>query len=474
MRTILLSLMALSVLVGCGRPSPLAPGTPAARSPQPPAEGTPIVVKIPASPTPGSLQALEEAIRRGDWAAARAAYEAAGAPPLPAERLNAWMEQALREIVRAQKEGQPERGERIRADALALVGRGCRCLDPQGSLRPDTAPAGLRVEWVLALSLAGRPGGAALGGTEPLPEWGRKWIAARFGREPSAIPPLVDAQICSIADHLFLIVGFYILQLDGPFHGEAPGLSALSERERDPERYYVLCEADRIQWVNAMSGGEGTALEAEWDGKGFRSMGVERANPAADTYQEVRRHVEAGELEEALRAYEEGAFTRQVDEDPELATEALRQGLAVAQRRAEAGDAAGAARALHAALTLASLPYELEGPTFLPQDWAIRPRSLEEWAREAFYGPSLDPALYREALAHYARYLARSGQAREAEPILRGLIVLSPDYAPAYLDLGDALWDLGKQEEAREFYRRYLALRPGEEPPPRVRERLGP
>ncbi len=466
MRTILLSLMVLSVLVGCGRPSPLEPGTPA--------EGTPIVVRGPASPTPSLLPALEEAIRRGDWTAARAAYEAAGAPPLPTERLNAWMEQALREIVRAQKEGQPERGERVRMDALALVGRGCRCLDPQGGLHPDAAPAGLRVERILALSLAGHPGGAALGGTEPLPEWGRKWIAARFGRAPSAIPPLVDVQICPIADHLFLVVGFYILQLDGPFQGEAPGLSALQEEERDPERYYVLCEADRIQWVNAMSGGRGTALEAEWDGKGFRSMGVERANPAADTYQEVRRHVEAGELEEALRAYEAGAFTRRVDEDPELATEALRQGLAVAQRRAEAGDAAGAARALHAALTLASIPYELEGPTFLPQDWAIRSRSLEEWAREAFYGPALDPALYREALAHYARYLAWSGRAREAEPILRGLIVLSPDYAPAYLDLGDVLWDLGKQEEAREFYRRYRTLRPGEEPPPRVRERLGP
>jgi hypothetical protein len=56
MRTILLSLIAISVLVGCGRPSSPDGGTPivvkATASPTPEeVGGTPIVAKSPASPT---------------------------------------------------------------------------------------------------------------------------------------------------------------------------------------------------------------------------------------------------------------------------------------------------------------------------------------------------------------------------------------------------------------------------------------
>ncbi len=446
--------------VGCAGATPVREPLPPATTPTAASIRTPL-------PSPTGLSALEEAIEKGDWASARAAYEASGKPALPARLLNAIMAQGLRRALEAQGAGRSAEARHHIEEAIAWVQQGCGCLAPDGRLRPEAIPEGLREDLYLALDW--KRGASA---RDPLRGWAIERLAQRHRL---AKEDLEDAPIalCTFADRAFVIAGFWIFDLEGDLRREAPGLDQLHEGERIPRIYDIFCdeEARRIQWVNIAGGGRGVSLEAEWDGRDFHPAEIIRIDLADQTYEEVRKHIEAGRLEEALQAYENG-FTNRVDQDPRLATLALRRGLEVARARGEAGDAPGALRALYAAFSIASFPYELEPETFLPREWDQRPRSLDEWKAEAFFRDALDPILYRDALTEYAAWLAQNRRLPEAERILRGLLLLAPDYAPPYLHLGDVLWDQGKREEARRFYQQYRERAPDAPLPPRVQERL--
>ncbi|WP_376789560.1 tetratricopeptide repeat protein [Thermoflexus sp.] len=423
-----------------------------------------------ASSRPPTLT-FEEAIQSGDWAAAQAILESGRELSFPASVLNRIMIQGLRLAMNA--EGAEAR--RHLEGALALVRKACRCLDDRGRLIPGMPPKGFRGE--LYLALYHMQGATSY---DPLYDWAIEQVAQRHRLSKEEIFDLSGIKtnpvgVCRFGNRIFVVAGFWIFDLEGSLQQEAPGLDSLSEGERLPRLYYVFCDEkeQKIQWINVSGGGRGVSLEAEWDGEGFRHVETARTDLAAQTYEEVRRQIEAGRLEEAFEAYAKG-FTNEVDADPELAALALQQGMAVARQRAEAGDVARARRALHAAFSIASFRYQLDGGTFLPMDWNQRPRSLEEWAQEVFGADPRAPSFartYRDALTEYAALLVQDHHPQEAEPILRALIILAPNHAPAYLYLGDALWDQGKPEEARRFYQRYQELTPGGPWPDRVRER---
>ncbi len=463
----------ISILsMGCAGVAPTG-GTPSSSEP------SPMTRSVSPSPTAlgeKGLEALTEAIQRGDWEKAQVAYEAAGGPPLPADLLNRAMAQGIYLALRAREAGKdPEADQHIRG-ALALVRQGCQCLDPQGG----PIPQGFHDELYFYLVLADAKAIHWWERDEAViqdPLWDE--VVRRMAqRDQIALEDVRGIGIaeCAMMGHPFLVVGFQIVDLLGTFRGTAPGLDRLQEGERNPRFFRdIACTDRRIEWINGPSaGGRGVALTAEWDGKGFRLVEVTRMDLAGETYQEVRRLIEAGELESAYDAYNRG-FTNDIDVDPEIATLALRKGLEVARQRAAAGDVEGGLRALHNAFLLASFYYRLSG-TFLPLDWEERPRTLNEWKQEI---PDGDPLLYREALTEYAALMLMWREHRPdlvqlglVEQILRGLIVLSPDYAPPYLYLGDALWEQGKHEEARRFYRQYRERAPDAPLPERVRERL--
>lgn len=75
----------------------------------------------------------------------------------------------------------------------------------------------------------------------------------------------------------------------------------------------------------------------------------------------------------------------------------------------------------------------------------------------------------------YAFFLSESGNHQAAEPILRQVLQVAPDRTVAYLNLADVLWNLGRPEEARAYYRQYLErMQPyPEQVPDRVRARAG-
>ncbi|WP_322800223.1 tetratricopeptide repeat protein [Thermoflexus sp.] len=426
----------------------------------------------PAASSGTTVLTFEEAIQSGDWAAAQAILESEGEPSFPASVLNRIMIEGLRLAMSA--EGAEAR--RHIEGALALVRKACRCLDDRGRLIPGMPPKGFRGE--LYLTLYHMRGATSY---DPLYDWATEQVAQRhrlnreeiFDRSGTKTNPV---GVCRFGDRIFVVAGFWIFDLEGSLQQEAPGLDSLSEGERLPRLYYVFCDEkeQKIQWVNVSGGGRGVSLEAKWDGEGFRWVETARINLAAQTYEEVRKQIEAGRLEEAFEAYYDKGFTNEVDADPELAALALRQGMTVARQRAEAGDVARARRALHAAFSIAAFRYRLDSGTFLPVDWEQRPRSLEKWAQEAFGADPQAPSyarIYRDALTEYAALLVQDHRPQEAEPILRALTILAPNHAPAYLYLGDVLWDQGKPEEARRFYQRYQELTPGGPWPDRVRER---
>ncbi len=450
----------LIVGVGCaGRPATqeALPSAPPAVAISPAA-----TTERPATRTPSAgegLRKLEAAIQRGDWEAALAAYEEAGRPVLSADLLNRAMAQGIYMAHKAQTAQEADR--QIRG-ALRWVREACQCLDPQGQVIASRIPEGFRDEFYFYLALADsdalrwfeeeKRNQVIAGDSLAAAVVGR--IAQRgttFGSKVEDVLRM-PVEVCPIADRVFLVAGFRIFDLQGPFQDTMPGLS--EEERSHPITFDIFCADRKIEWVHAPGAGPGVAIEVEWDGQGFRLVEVTRANLALETYQKVRQYVEAGELEKALEEYRLG-FTQQVETDVELATLALRRGLDVANQRMSQSDVAGARRVMHAALSLAAVPYGLEDDTFLPLGWAERPRTLQEWARE---NPAADPKLYRDALMSYAAYLTQDQRSAEAEPILRGLVVLDPEYPFAYLYLGDALWNQGKTEEARSVYQRFLEL----------------
>lgn len=69
----------------------------------------------------------------------------------------------------------------------------------------------------------------------------------------------------------------------------------------------------------------------------------------------------------------------------------------------------------------------------------------------------------QDAFAAYAQgvaALARPAGAAQAEPGFARALSSDPHFAPAAHELGTALWDLGRRQEAAEAYRRALAARP--------------
>lgn len=487
-----LILLLLALSSGCAgppsesKPEARPPSLPAATVVEPhpgeakpieiqPVEATPVEIQ-PAEPAsePASAEGgppaseLERAIQRGDWEKAQSVYEQAGRP---VHLLNEAMAQGIYLAERARRAGNPEQAGQAIRGVRSLIRR---------LVSPERVHEYFIDELYFYLVLADsdlidQP----LEREKAIAEdsLADKVVQRMARRDRLAKEDVIQAPVavCPIADRYFLIVGFQIFDLEGLFRpeklfrGTTPGLDQLSEGERIPRMYDVFCKPNnpRIQWVNVSSGGRGISIEAEWDGSRFRLVDLSRIDLAFETYKKVRQHVEAGELEKALEAYMDG-FTNRVETDLELATLTLRQGLTVARQRMANGDTAGALQALHAALTLASIPYGLDDVTFLPQDWTDRPRSLEEWKRGR---SGRDPLLYREALTEYAGLLVQNQRARDAEPILRALLIFSPDYAPIYLYLGDALWDQGLQEEARDFYRQYRERAPEDAWPERVKVR---
>lgn len=77
-------------------------------------------------------------------------------------------------------------------------------------------------------------------------------------------------------------------------------------------------------------------------------------------------------------------------------------------------------------------------------------------------------------LAAAAFALEQGERDAEALPLLDLLLKTWPQSPALYLTRADALWDLGREEEARQEYRRYRAMQPGGEEPKRIRKRLGP
>lgn len=71
-----------------------------------------------------------------------------------------------------------------------------------------------------------------------------------------------------------------------------------------------------------------------------------------------------------------------------------------------------------------------------------------------------------------AFYLERGEQDAAAVSLLSQVLDRFPTSADVHRSMGDALWDLGRLDEARVSYRRYLELRPGATPSKAIKKRL--
>jgi hypothetical protein len=93
----------------------------------------------------------------------------------------------------------------------------------------------------------------------------------------------------------------------------------------------------------------------------------------------------------------------------------------------------------------------------LDYDWILNFDSAEGY-RAGDYSEYMP---FEEALVianDYGFFLLEAGRPEEAEVVLRCVVTVAPDRVVARLNLADALWALGRFDEARPQYARYLRL----------------
>lgn len=124
--------------------------------------------------------------------------------------------------------------------------------------------------------------------------------------------------------------------------------------------------------------------------------------------------------------------------------------------------------------------YQYEsGFVFIPEkepDFSFT--SLEKFRKNAeLKGKQLLTPQELTAMANdYAFFLAEAGKNEQAEKLLLQVIAYAPKRTVAYLNLGDVLWKLGKKNDARKYYKKYLELvgkKKLNKAPVRVKERMG-
>jgi tetratricopeptide (TPR) repeat protein len=295
------------------------------------------------------------------------------------------------------------------------------------------------------------------------------WSGSRlFETRFADVSPWVDRQVLVAYRGALLLVGA----------GENPERTELLATTKgevlvNTAKLAVYRHGDRLTvWSQRPFRAAQLTAIVEWDGRGLNVVSREYRDPTVEYYDTMAALLQAGQVEAAMAATAgKGilypSFYRGYYEIPQLA---LLKAHEYALAKYRTGATAAAARILKWGLDQ-YLSVQVYGP--LAVDGLDRLDRLAQPGDSRAHAYRVDFGEFVAALNDYAFFLAETGQISEAESYLRKVAALAPGRLAVYLNLGDVCWDLGKQQEAKEFYRRYLALLADKnDAPPRVLERI--
>jgi TolA-binding protein len=211
----------------------------------------------------------------------------------------------------------------------------------------------------------------------------------------------------------------------------------------------VTCKGEKISIVSQMPF-KATTLSADvtWKEGKLEARKHQVEDPSLIALAAAEKALKEGKIEEAITNLFNVAYPHNYFSQYDMSLRLLRRALEVARQRYKAGDAAGAAKVLGAAIDYSDT-------------YAVPPEGSEE-----SFTKELMPILN-----DYGFFLAEAGDFTRAELVLREVVASAPDRAVARLNLGDTFWAQGMKKEAEEQYLEYAKRIPSKRWPAKLTER---
>lgn len=179
-------------------------------------------------------------------------------------------------------------------------------------------------------------------------------------------------------------------------------------------------------------------------------LGEGTMDPSRDAVDAAWRLIDSGMVAQAVDTVSMIFYPQYYYESEEMGAAALARSHGLALDLYRGGDAAAACSTMAVVVDSACSFWS-------DFEWPCGYGSAAGYAagRAAEFLPRED---YAEMINDYGFFLLEAGHPERASVMLEGVIAVAPDRAVAYLNLADALWALGRFDEARPLYGEYLRL----------------
>ncbi len=280
-----------------------------------------------------------------------------------------------------------------------------------------------------------------------------------YGFPKSELPKGADSVAFHYDEETYSL-GFMVFKSDGAYliesyEGEDVWFNWAKANE------YGTYEEGKVQFCSQLPWKAAIACDIfTWDGKTFHYKETDIEDPSEEKTTEAYELREADQPCKALQVYNTVEYPYSYFNPDYLFAELFMEAHEVALKKYREKDYQGAVNEIQCILE--------ESWVTIPDDYLNEEGHLNEHT-------SLSYTNYVAVMGDYGLFLVRAKKFEEAVAVNGDLVKFAPEVVGPRLQLGDALFELGRQEEAKTAYREYQSsmTKAGKEDqiPSRVRER---
>lgn len=216
----------------------------------------------------------------------------------------------------------------------------------------------------------------------------------------------------------------------------------------------------------------------EWDGENFKEKMRKTFDPTLEAIEQQKKYIESGEWSKVVIPEElDLQYPNFYSDFNQMGIFALRTAHQIALEKFKNKSLLEAVEALEWGIHFYfnAYPYSKTRSEIIFNLQNIENFSVEDL--NDFYLTPIESLSSKEIawfLNDYAFFLSEMNQNQKAKPILQKVIELDPNRVVVYINIGDVCWNLGEQEKAREYYKKYIGFLGIDNPliPARVKERI--
>jgi tetratricopeptide (TPR) repeat protein len=210
-------------------------------------------------------------------------------------------------------------------------------------------------------------------------------------------------------------------------------------------------------WSQAPSCMFTTTQRFSWDGKSLLFKSKTESDPSADAikkYIDMAAHGTEAQYEKAKKNDDLTIMYPSHYVSGEVIAQIIEAGHKVALVNFRAGKVAAAADRMQLAFDCATDCWINN----IGADYKENDSAWDQWLsifESDGLKEDLPPSKYLPALNDYAYFMQKDNDEDEAVALYRSILKRDPNRTPAYLNIADCLWDLGKKSEAKKYYGDY-------------------